>query len=99
MRAHLVLLCFILVFGSAAEAKTCVGQVFGIKDDYNQNAGGFLAVRTKPTASAEQINELHNDDPPVKILSKSGNWYLVSADQSPPLRGWVNGKWLRVSCR
>jgi hypothetical protein len=78
-----------------AGAQYCEGRVHGLSGRYNLATGsGFLAVRTRPSASAPMVAQLFNRDT-VEIFGRRGNWYHVELDG---LEGWANARWVWNSC-
>ena len=90
-----------------AQAGDCTGWVVGVRpiSQYNHAAGnGFLAVRTGPGSSYQQISELYLGDE-ISVWNRSVNWYQVQCMtgrcQNPLWgsanpNGWVYGKYLSV---
>jgi hypothetical protein len=82
------------VSGPAA-SQYCEGRVFGLSKVYNLQKGtGFLAVRSRPTASSRMVGQLFNGDT-VEIFDRRGNWYRVAMGG---IDGWASARWMRNSC-
>jgi uncharacterized protein YgiM (DUF1202 family) len=80
---------------SGAAAQYCEGTVHGLSAAYNLASGsGFLAVRSKPKASARMVGQFFNGDK-TEILGRQGNWYRVAIGG---IDGWANARWIRNSC-
>lgn len=98
MRRYGLALALALAFvptGSDAYAQYCEGTVFGLSGTYNLKAGsGFLAVRSRPSASARMVGQFFNGDT-TEILDRKGNWYRVAIGG---VDGWASAKWIRNSC-
>lgn len=87
-----------LALGAAtpAQSQYCEGRVHGLSGRYNLATGsGFLAVRSRPNASARMVGQLFNGDT-VEIFDRRGNWYRVAMGG---IDGWASAKWMRNSCR
>lgn len=83
------------VVSGPAGAQYCEGTVYGLSKIYNLATGsGFLAVRSRPSASAPMTGQLFNGDT-VEIFKRQGNWYRVAMGG---IDGWANAKWMRNSC-
>jgi len=81
-----------------AQAQYCEGTVHGLSIHYNpETDAGFLAVRSRPRASAYKRGELYNGDK-VEIFDRSGNWYKIATLEAPVLEGWAHSRWIRNDC-
>lgn len=93
-------------FASApASAGDCTGYVVGVKpiSQYNHARGtGFLAVRTGPGTSYQQIGEVYRGDE-VSVYDRRGNWYAITCMSGQCMRplwgqpmpsGWVSRKYV-----
>lgn len=90
-----------------AFAGDCTGYVVGVRPltQYNHAKGnGFLAVRTGPGSSFQQISELYLGDE-ISVWERSGKWYHVQCMTGrcvsplwgqPNPNGWVYGKYLSI---
>ena len=88
-----------------ALAGDCTGYVVGVKpiSQYNHARGnGFLAVRTGPGTSYQQIGEVYRGDE-VSVYDRRGNWYAVTCMSGRCMRplwgtpmpsGWVSSKYI-----
>ncbi|MEM1316742.1 MAG: SH3 domain-containing protein, partial [Pseudomonadota bacterium] len=84
--AAIVLLATLSV--NTAHAGSCSGTVSGLSNTYNLKKGsGFLAIRSKPTASSKMIGQTFNGNT-VEIDQRRGNWLYVYDDASQKV-GWV----------
>ena len=78
-----------------AAAQYCEGRISGLSGRYNLARGtGFLAVRSRPSASARMVGQFFNGDK-TEILGRQGNWYRVAIGG---IDGWASVKWIRNSC-
>lgn len=93
-------------FGSGpAAAGDCTGYVVGVRpvSQYNHARGsGFLAVRTGPGSSFQQIGEVYRGDE-VSVYDRRGNWYAITCMSgrctnplwgAPVPSGWVSRKYI-----
>lgn len=88
-----------------ASAGDCTGYVVGVKpiSQYNHARGnGFLAVRTGPGSSYQQIGEVYRGDE-VSVYDRRGNWYAITCMSgrctqplwgTPVPSGWVSRKYV-----
>src|SRR5690606_33871227 len=91
-----------------AHAGDCEGLVVGVKpiSQYNHATGaGFLAVRSGPGSSFQQIGELYLGDR-VSVWDKRGNWLAITCMSGrctspywgqPSPQGWANKNYLRIA--
>ena len=79
-----------------ALAQSCEGTVHGLSRNYNPSTGaGFLAVRSRPTASSRKLGELFNGDK-MEIFGRRGNWYEIASYSG--LEGWAHARWIHNDC-
>lgn len=104
-----ILLSILAAFALSAPASAgdCTGTVVGVRplSQYNHAAGrGFLAVRSGPGSSYQQIGEVYAGDE-ISVWQRSGRWYYVrcmSGRCTSPLwgpavpTGWVYGNYLAI---
>lgn len=91
--------------GGQALAGDCTGYVVGVKpiSQYNHDRGsGFLAVRTGPGTSYQQIGEVYLGDE-VSVYDRRGSWYAITCMSGRCMRplwgtpmpsGWVSSKYI-----
>ena len=96
---------FAALSNGPASAGDCTGYVVGVKpiSQYNHARGnGFLAVRTGPGSSYQQIGEVYRGDE-VSVYDRRGNWYAITCMSgrctrpmwgTPMPSGWVSRKYV-----
>lgn len=111
IRKHCLVAAMALVLLPAltqgAMAGDCTGRIVGVKpiSQYNHAKGaGFLAVRTGPGGSYQQVGELYAGDE-VSVYDRSGKWLAVTCMSGrctrplwgqPTPSGWAHGSYIRA---
>jgi uncharacterized protein YgiM (DUF1202 family) len=90
---------------SIAQAGDCTGIVIGVRpiNLYNHVRGnGYLAVRSGPGSSYQQIGEVYLDDE-ISVWDRRGDWYAITCMSgrceqpywgNPVPSGWAYGRYL-----